>query len=247
MSDTNSPTGNDDTSATSENKEASSMGGNAANLTGLPTEQLKMRNDESDSTPLPSDPQPAPVAQESLAETVTDQASAPRDLPDPNEPIYQAHHDNARQDMAAAFKANDANEILQSVYSKKLRVLRAGTEGAKRDTRALILEQVAMNETKDYQLRMRRELNDLGDRIFKLEAWIDMKNKEQVSEVENMMTYGFELSMCNSQLDAMRQYHSILATRILRDERYMSHRISEMATHAEANLKKQQAEAGGIN
>lgn len=167
--------------------------------------------------------------------------------PDPNEPVYQAHHDNAMRDLADAYKASDANEILQAVYSKKMRVLRAGTEGAKRDTRAAILEQVAMGEIKDYQIRMRRELSELADRIFKLEAWIDMKLKEHVSEVENVVTYNFEISLCQSQLDAMRQYHSILSSRVMRDERYMSHRVSEMATHAEENLKQQQANAGGVN
>lgn len=153
--------------------------------------------------------------------------------------MFEAHRADAMRVITEDYEASDANEILQAVYSRKLRVLRAGTDGAETNQRSSILEQLGMEMVKDHQLRLRRELNDLADKIFRLEAFVDRENQTPPADGENMMTKGFEMSLMQSQLDAMRQYHSILSTRVMRDERYNAHRLAGAASEVESNMKQQ--------
>lgn len=196
-----------------------------------PKESTPTESEESLNEKLPSlnesGSEPLQETQKASSSTTQNQTSSQNSQPsDPFESVYQAHHDDAMRVILEGYHASDSHEVLQQVFSKKLRVLRAGSSGNEVTPKSQITEQIAMEMVRDHQLRMRRELAELSDNIFRLEAFIDHDTKIQMSDDENLVTKHFQMSLMQSQLDAMRQYHSILSTRVIREERYQAHDLS---------------------
>lgn len=133
------------------------------------------------------------------------------------------HRMSATQLQLDTIAANQAQEILVQTMADKAQAVRIGHDHGFTSEFTQGVQELAYATVPDYEMRMLSEQQELNDKIFRIEAYIDSQMQNTPMDSTGAR-YDFEL--LTQQVDAMRGYAQILNTRIARAQRVRAYDLA---------------------